>query len=144
MDESGQQLFRPRIKSKGRRSPKGSQIHEYLYELSKVERMTALVEQRPQINENSEQIIQQMYMKRIAWLFSQLDSDQDGFISPKRICIDTISEQILEVIIPVLFEMEEMDIELNLLDFRNAVRNLHPSLNAHQKSVLYSYRGKGP
>lgn len=49
-------------------------------------------------------------MKRIAWLFSELDSDQDGFISPKRICIDTISEQILEVIIPVLFEMEEMDI----------------------------------
>lgn len=83
-----------------------------------------------------------MYMKRLAWLFSELDSDQDGFISPKRISIDSINEEILEVIIPVLFEMEEMGIELNLMDFRNAIKNLHPSLNAHQKSILYSYNGK--
>ena len=44
-----------------------------------------------------------MYVKRISWLFSELDSDQDGFISPKRICIDSIGEDVLEVIIPVLF-----------------------------------------
>jgi hypothetical protein len=35
--------------------------------------------------------MQQVYIKRLGWLFSELDSDQDGFISPKRICIDTIS-----------------------------------------------------
>lgn len=34
-------------------------------------------------------------MKRIAWIFSELDSDQDGFISPKRINIETINEDIL-------------------------------------------------
>lgn len=35
--------------------------------------------------------------------------------------------------------MEEMDIELNLQDFRNAIKKLHSSLNSHQKSILYSY-----
>ena len=45
-------------------------------------------------------------MKRISWLFSELDSDQDGYISAKRICIDTIGEDLLEVVMPVLFEME--------------------------------------
>ncbi len=81
-------------------------------------------------------------MKRIAWVFSELDSDQDGFISPKRVCISTISYEVLEVITPVLVEMEEMEIELNLSDFRNAIKNLHSSLNAHQKSILYSYGGR--
>ena len=50
----------------------------------------------------------------MAWLFSELDSDQDGLISPKRINIEGIHEDILEIIMPVLFEMEEMNIELNL------------------------------
>jgi hypothetical protein len=81
-------------------------------------------------------------MKRIAWLFSELDSDQDGFISPKRICISTISDDVLDVITPVLFEMEEMEIDLNLSDFRNAIKNLHSGLNAHQKAILYSYGGR--
>jgi hypothetical protein len=35
--------------------------------------------------------MQQVYIKRLGWLFCELDSDQDGFISPKRICIDTIN-----------------------------------------------------
>jgi hypothetical protein len=25
------------------------------------------------------------------------------------------------------------------MDFRNAIKNLHPSLNAYQKSILYNY-----
>ena len=83
-----------------------------------------------------------MHLKRITWLFTELDSDQDGFISSKRICIDTIGEDLLEVIMPVLFEMEEMDIELNLSDFRKALANLHVSLNAYEKSVLYNYSNK--
>ena len=40
---------------------------------------------------------------------------------------------------PVLFEMEEMNIELNLYEFSRAIENLHSSLNSHQKNVLYNY-----
>lgn len=46
-----------------------------------------------------------MHMKRIAWLFGELDSDQDGVISAQKICIDTISPELLEIIKPILFEM---------------------------------------
>lgn len=87
-------------------------------------------------------IVQQMQLKRIAWLFMELDSDQDGFISSKKICIETIDENVLEVIMPVLFEMEEMDISLSLSDFRKAIANLHVSLNTYQKSILYNYNHK--
>lgn len=40
---------------------------------------------------------------------------------------------------PVLFEMEEMNIELNLHEFARAIENLHSSLNSHQKNILYNY-----
>ena len=132
-DESGNELFRPRITSKPgkNRSPKGSKIYDYLYEKSIGEKSEIKEDRQPKINHNSEIIVQQMQLKRITWLFAELDSDQDGFISSKRICIDTIGEDLLEVIMPVLFEMEEMDIELNLSDFRKALANLHASLNAY-------------
>jgi len=47
-----------------------------------------------------------MHMKRITWLFSELDSDQDGIISSQKINIDAISPEILGIIKPILFEME--------------------------------------
>ena len=71
-------------------------------------------EKKPVINEHSDFLVKQIHKKRMAWLFSELDSDQDGLISSKRINIETINEDILEIIMPVLFEMEEMNIELTL------------------------------
>lgn len=50
-------------------------------------------------------MVEQMYMRRITWLFSELDSDQDGIISAQKICIDTIDPDILSIIKPILFEM---------------------------------------
>ena len=35
--------------------------------------------------------MQQLQLKRISWLFSELDSDQDGTISAQRIDITTIA-----------------------------------------------------
>ena len=69
-----------------------------------------IVEAVPKINENSAAIVQQIHHKRLAYIFAELDSDQDGFISAKKISIDSIKEDVLEVIMPVLFEMEEMEI----------------------------------
>ena len=47
-----------------------------------------------------------MQLRRVSWLFSELDSDQDGVISAKKINIGTIPPEILGVIKPILFEME--------------------------------------
>jgi hypothetical protein len=70
-----------------------------------------------------------MYSKRIGWLFSELDSDQDGIISAQKISIENISVDLLGIIKPILFEMEEMGEELSLIDFKNAVDILHKKLN---------------
>ena len=96
------------------------------------------------VNEKSEEIVQQMYLKRLAWLFSQLDDNNDGVISANKICISTISEELLEIIKPVLFEMEEMKTELDFKDFKMAIQNLHQELNALERSILYNYRKKEP
>jgi hypothetical protein len=46
----------------------------------------------------------------------------------------------LEIIAPVLYEMEELDTELGMEDFKLAMRNLARGLNPYQKSLLFSYR----
>lgn len=60
-------------------------------------------------------------MKRIVWIFGELDSDQDGLISSVNINIESIPDEILEIIMPILFEMEEFHFELNLEEFRIAL-----------------------
>lgn len=47
--------------------------------------------------------MQQLHLKRISWLFSELDSDQDGTISSQRIDITSIPPELLNIIKPVLF-----------------------------------------
>ena len=46
----------------------------------------------------------------------------------------------LEIIAPVLYEMEELDTELNMEDFKLAMRNLARGLDPYQKSLLYNYK----
>lgn len=58
--------------------------------MSKNKKEVPIEEAIPKINENSTAIVQQIHHKRLAYVFSELDSDQDGFISAKKICIETI------------------------------------------------------
>ena len=45
----------------------------------------------------------------------------------------------LEIIAPVLYEMEELNTELNMEDFKMAMKNLTKGLDPCQKSLLYHY-----
>lgn len=47
------------------------------------------------IGDTSDNIVKNMQVKRIIYLFGELDSDQDGLISAKRISIDTVSPDVL-------------------------------------------------
>jgi len=90
----------------------------------------------------SEELVKGFHAKRIVYLFGELDSDQDGLISPERVCIDTLPPRVLEILAPVLFEMEEVGFQLNIEEFRESVESLHRSLTSQQKSVLYNYGRK--
>lgn len=50
-----------------------------------------------------------MQSKRITWIFSEMDHDQDGLISAQKISLDSISPELLNIIKPILFEMEELN-----------------------------------
>jgi hypothetical protein len=62
-----------------------------------------------EVNRNSEVIVRGMQARRVAWLFSEMDADQDGKISAAKCSIDRIPEPILEIIMPILFEMEDFN-----------------------------------
>lgn len=58
--------------------------------MSKIKKEYPIEEAIPKINENSTAIVQQIHHKRLAYIFAELDNDQDGFISAKKISIDSI------------------------------------------------------
>jgi hypothetical protein len=62
----------------------------------------------------SEEIVRNLQLKRVIFLFGELDSDQDGLISSGKVCIDTLASEVLEVLMPILFEMEEFSFELDI------------------------------
>ena len=100
---TGQALFKPLINDLGVRQSQGSNIGNYLHHLGKYIPEQEPRQAKPRISESSESIVQQIHNKRIAWLFSELDSDQDGLISAHKICIVTISHDMLSIIKPILF-----------------------------------------
>ena len=56
-------------------------------------------------------------MNLIKKIFEQLDNDHDGYISSKAIDIQDIDVDVLEMISPVLFNMEEKGTILSLTEF---------------------------
>lgn len=58
---------------------------------------------QPKINDCSANLVKEMQFRRISWLFSELDSDQDGLISAQKININAIPTELLNIIKPVLF-----------------------------------------
>jgi hypothetical protein len=60
----------------------------------------------------------------IAHLFDQLDSDQDGLISPQRIDISFLENRRLTILTPILLELDDADCNLEVQEFTQAVKNL--------------------
>jgi hypothetical protein len=58
--------------------------------------------------------VKNLQLKRIIFIFGELDSDQDGRISSEKVCINTLTPEVLKVLMPILFEMEEFSFELDI------------------------------
>lgn len=56
-----------------------------------------------------------------------LDSDCDGYISSMKIDISNIDTDLLEVLSPLLIELEELNQPLNREEFLDALERLHES-----------------
>lgn len=71
-----------------------------------------------------------------------LDSDSDGQISSNAIDISSIPSELLEVLGPLFFEMEELSQALDLDEFIEAVGCLYETLSIPDKDKLLLKLGK--
>lgn len=60
-------------------------------------------------NMSTNKIIERKKQDAFALIFRWLDSDRDGFISPMKIDISMIETDLLEVLSPLLIELEEIN-----------------------------------
>ena len=97
---------------------------------------------QPKINQNSEKIIKDLKSQRLREIFDSLDSDKDGWISSSKIAVRAVSPKILEVIAPVLYEMEEFNFSLNFYEFADALERLIKTLTSQTKADLFNYSKK--
>ncbi|KAL4487213.1 hypothetical protein ABPG72_017932 [Tetrahymena utriculariae] len=150
--QTGQPFFQPQT---GRapfkqRNQENLNVNEFLYQQFKIDSSRKKREQlekqkeKPQlqINDNSRKIVQQLEDNRLREIFSLLDDDQDGQIDSKNINITSISPKILELISPVLYEMEDYHFQLNYEEFSSAIKRLAKGMTSQQKNDLFLYSKK--
>ncbi|CAD8103598.1 unnamed protein product [Paramecium primaurelia] len=145
---TGQKLYHPII---GRppandRNNSNLPIGDYLFQMRTVheDHHNYLVEQERQSimnsmaksSEKSSQIYEDKKRKVLEEIFSLLDSDGDGQISASSIEISGIQSEILQILAPLLCEMESIQAQLDLESFIEAANRLILSLNVSDKNKL--------
>lgn len=132
---------RPYFHPKTGRKPKNRNvlnldIGNYLYEesfRSQLKKMksqqfyhlsTIIQSNRPKINRRSSKIVDKKRDQRFEQIFRDLDSDNDGLISCNKVSIESLSENLLVLVSPVLIEMEELALELSMEEFSEALITL--------------------
>ncbi|EAR99752.2 hypothetical protein TTHERM_00666280 (macronuclear) [Tetrahymena thermophila SB210] len=150
--QTGQPFFRPQT---GRapfkqRNQENLNVNEFLYQQFKIDssrkerEILEKQKEKPQlqINDNSKKIVQQLEDTRLREIFNLLDDDQDGQIDSKNINITSISPKVLELISPVLYEMEDYHFQLNYEEFSQAIKRLAKGMTSQQKNDLFLYSKK--
>ena len=69
-------------------------------------------------------------------IFQYLDSDCDGYISSMKIDITNIDTDLLEVLSPLLIELEELNQPLNQSEFTDALERLYENVSLPMKDIL--------
>lgn len=68
-------------------------------------------------------IVEQIRISKIRSIFNLLDSDGDGLISPLKMNIDELSEELFRVMFPLINEIEKEQLELNFDAFSEGMQN---------------------
>ncbi|KAM3132041.1 hypothetical protein pb186bvf_015785, partial [Paramecium bursaria] len=137
---TGQRLFHPNV---GRppmadRNVEHLPIGEYLYQMKNVKDQShynLLVQDklqrensRAKSSDKSNLIYEQKKRKSLEEIFYLLDSDGDGYISAQSINISQMPPDVLQILSPLLCEMEQIGANLNLNSFIDAANRLLQTL----------------
>ena len=76
------------------------------------------------------------------FLFELLDADSDGLISADRVNIEEIPTNLLKIISPILFEMEDKSQVLNRNEFNYSLDRLYKRLTPNEKRYLLNKNQK--
>ncbi len=103
-------------------------MYQHLFNLSKQQRIKQdLIQVQKKLDQRSQQQFspsKKTYFlnrlnkfNKLEEIFHQLDGDHDGVISARSINIKNVPIEVLEVISPLLIEMEDASLELNIEEF---------------------------
>lgn len=84
----------------------------------------------------SEKILLKLHKRKLADLFEMMDSDYDGFISAQKINIADLSNQLLDILTPLLLKIEEHSLVLNFEQFTEIVLEFSKILSISDKNIL--------
>ena len=92
-------------------------------------------------NTSSKKIIVDVYTKSFVKLFNDLDTDEDGLISPISILktIKHIDKEINRIIEPIITELNEENYTLSQEEFISAMFELIKDLNNEDKQIVFNY-----
>ena len=95
-------------------------------------------------NEKSKKIISVIYTRTFEKMFSILDSDEDGLISPITISksVNSLDENIKKIIEPIINELNEESYTLSKQEFVSALFELYKDLTVEQKNDLIVFYNK--
>jgi hypothetical protein len=66
---------------------------------------------KPPSNRTSDAMYEEMKRNAFRYIFTLMDSDEDGFISAERCSVGGLQPEILKLLSPILCEMEETKCE---------------------------------
>lgn len=89
-------------------------------------------------NEKSFLIFEKKKINKLKEIFDLFDSDKDGIISPVNIDITTMPIEILEIFTPILYELEELNQDLNFEEFLDAAEKLLQTLSVTEKAKIFN------
>lgn len=85
---------------------------------------------------NSEAILLKVHRERLSQLFQALDHDYDGYISAAKISIASLSNELLDVLTPLLLKIEEHSLQLDFEQFVQIVMDFSKYLSHPDKALL--------
>lgn len=89
----------------------------------------------------TDRIIETTKRERLSEIFEVLrvQGDEDGIISALKIDLHSLPTDILEVLSPLLCEMEELGTTLNASEFLDASLRLYNGLNIHERNLILNF-----
>ncbi|CAD8051997.1 unnamed protein product [Paramecium sonneborni] len=146
-DKSGQKLFQPQVHS-ANRSRGGLSIGEYLYQQQKSLNEESIIQfecddlSKSVQTERSNQIVLQMRKKKLEDYFKLMDSDNDGLISAQNIYLEELPTEALELLQPVILQLEKLDIYLNIETWTAKCLDVIEKMSVVDKNRLFQRQNK--